>query len=487
MKKAFCLVTAVICAFLAYYYQDNHGKSLEIRIIKSWANHVTLPKRDLNRNFRVAIGTNTNVDLILSGTQLFKGLQIKTTESKNCQQIKSLSEFKECFLFFFRKGSAAERSFQSQQDFDHVIKATEKLEKKYFIGGNAGLMAESISNKVDETDVYLIGPIGPKLKDLLNKSIHVPYLNTKDEIHLILEYKSKEIFEKNETPTSNRFIVSHDIINSNMKMLDDFFNGINKYRPDLIILSGLHLLESIKHDLRSEKLKSLRNQLSLNSPIENIVHLELASIGDKSFMKTIIDINILHEINSLGLNEQELLFFSHAAENGPHSNYFNEITGQPDILKVIDILEWILKTYGKSETNPKSQLTRIHFHCLVFHIIVVKNDKIWLNSAAALMAGAKVASKQAGGLDFNDHQNEHDLDKLVEFKTNYDKQDDGIKFQIEKNQYATFNPDSPIIKFSRNNINFHLTPVLVCKKPVKTVGLGDAISSIGLLYSMFNH
>ena len=76
------------------------------------------------------------------------------------------------------------------------------------------------------------------------------------------------------------------------------------------------------------------------------------------------------------------------------------------------------------------------------------------------MAGAKVASKQAGGLDFNDHQNEHDLDKLVEFKTNYDKQDDGIKFQIEKNQYATFNPDSPIIKFSRNNINFHLTPVL---------------------------
>lgn len=76
------------------------------------------------------IRTNTNVDLILSGTQLFKGLQIKTTESKNCQQIKSLSEFKECFLFFFRKGSAAERSFQSQQDFDHVIKATEKLEKK---------------------------------------------------------------------------------------------------------------------------------------------------------------------------------------------------------------------------------------------------------------------------------------------------------------------------------------------------------------------
>ena len=56
MKKVFCLVTAVICAFLAYYYQDNHGKSLEIRIIKSWANHVTLPKRDLNRNFRVAIG-----------------------------------------------------------------------------------------------------------------------------------------------------------------------------------------------------------------------------------------------------------------------------------------------------------------------------------------------------------------------------------------------------------------------------------------------
>lgn len=73
---------------------------------------------------------NTNVDLILSATELLENLQIESTKSKNCQNINNLIEFKECFKFFFKKGSAAERSFQSQQDFNLVLKATENLKKK---------------------------------------------------------------------------------------------------------------------------------------------------------------------------------------------------------------------------------------------------------------------------------------------------------------------------------------------------------------------
>lgn len=77
------------------------------------------------------------------------------------------------------------------------------------------------------------------------------------------------------------------------------------------------------------------------------------------------------------------------------------------------------------------------------------------------MAGAKVASKQAGGFDYNDIQNENDLDKFVEFKIEYDTtKDSEIQFQIGNNEYATLNPDSPIIKFSRNDVHFYFTPVL---------------------------
>lgn len=98
---------------------------------------------------------NTNVDLILSGTELFKALAIKeASEIKNCQNIGSLGEFKACFKYFFKKGSAAERSFRTPDDFDTVIAATQELtSKRHFIGGNAGLMAESISNKFEDTNV----------------------------------------------------------------------------------------------------------------------------------------------------------------------------------------------------------------------------------------------------------------------------------------------------------------------------------------------
>ena len=98
---------------------------------------------------------NTNVDLILSGTDLLNALNInEVTEAKNCQNIGDLTEFKSCFKHFFKKGSAAERSFRTAYDFDTVITATKALtNKKYFIGGNAGLMAESISNKFEDTNV----------------------------------------------------------------------------------------------------------------------------------------------------------------------------------------------------------------------------------------------------------------------------------------------------------------------------------------------
>ncbi len=92
----------------------------------------------------------------------------------------------------------------------------------------------------------LIGPIGPKLKSLLNEKILIPSETVieKDEIHLIIEYKVNEQFNGFVAPTANRFIVSHDISNSKMEMLDKFFDLTVQYKPDLVILAGLHLLES---------------------------------------------------------------------------------------------------------------------------------------------------------------------------------------------------------------------------------------------------
>jgi ADP-dependent glucokinase len=208
---------------------------------------------------------------------------------------------------------------------------------------------------------------------------------------------------------------------------------------------------------------------------------------------------LLQEVNSLGLNEQELLFLSFAHGNGPHPNYYQEIDGQPELFKVIDILEWILKEFGMRE-NSHSKLSRIHFHSLTFHVIgeiAAKADKqnelIWSNSVSSLMSGAKIASKQACGFDFNDEKHNEKLANLLKLKISHEldhtKQGNSVNFRLndEQNTILKLNSSNPILEFNRGNLRFLFTPVLVCKKPVKTVGLGDAISSNGLLYSILNN
>lgn len=71
--------------------------------------------------------TNTNVDLILSGVDLLQQLDINSSHSENHPIINSLKEFKECFKYFFQKGSAAERSLEKSDDFNAIISKTNGL------------------------------------------------------------------------------------------------------------------------------------------------------------------------------------------------------------------------------------------------------------------------------------------------------------------------------------------------------------------------
>ena len=74
---------------------------------------------------------NTNVDLILSGAKLLKKLNLNSkVEPKNHITIDNLNEFKENFMFYFGKGSAAERSFTNLDDFNKVLEATEDIKKQ---------------------------------------------------------------------------------------------------------------------------------------------------------------------------------------------------------------------------------------------------------------------------------------------------------------------------------------------------------------------
>lgn len=179
---------------------------------------------------------------------------------------------------------------------------------------------------------------------------------------------------------------------------------------------------------------------------------------------------MLPEITSLGLNEQELAFASIAA-GGPHSDHIEDSQGQPLIHKMSDIIHWLLYNYGKSTKNPNSRLSRIHFHSLTYHIVGVHRSQ-WKNVRSATMAGTRLAGMQACDVQKLDPD-------IVDLKM-------PLEFQLFSGDVKrTLDPESPAHSWSINEYLFVLSPVLVCKDPVKTVGLGDAISATGLMFSEF--
>lgn len=138
--------------------------------------------------------------------------------------------------------------------------------------------------------LHLVGPVGPKLQELLPSSITVPKIShiENDEVHLIMEYQVEEVWGPHRAPVATRFITSFDESNSKATLIEAFFQYIQNYHPDLIILSGLHLLEGQPSEFFSQKLSLIQAELA-KVPNAIPVHLELASMVNKNFVKEIAD------------------------------------------------------------------------------------------------------------------------------------------------------------------------------------------------------
>lgn len=138
--------------------------------------------------------------------------------------------------------------------------------------------------------VQYVGPVGPKLRELMPPSISIPELSNipRDEVHLIMEYSVGDTWGNLQAPVANRFISSFDESNSKMTMLESFFMSLESFRPDLIIMSGLHLLEGQTKEFFNEKIKTLKDRLHA-VPKYIPVHLELASMSSGSFLEAILD------------------------------------------------------------------------------------------------------------------------------------------------------------------------------------------------------
>ncbi|KAF4804571.1 ADP-dependent glucokinase [Turdus rufiventris] len=420
------------------------ARSLEARTVAAWQAAIVRPARGWAR---VAVGVNACVDVVLSGVKLLEALGLEPSDGKNHAVLNSRQDLREAFAHFMERGAAAERFFSDAEAFQAIART---------------------ASEHPAAQILLCGPVGPKLHELLDDNVVVPpeSMQERDEFHLILEYQAGEQWGKVRAPAANRFIFSHDLSNGALNMLEVFVSSLDEFQPDLVVLSGLHMMEGQSKEMRHRRLMEAVASIS-DIPTDIPIHLELASMTDQDFMS-----NIMHQVfplvNSIGLNEQELLFLTQSA-SGPHASLASW-SGIPDVGVVSDILFWILKEHGKTAERA-SDLTRIHFHTLAYHILATV-DGHWGNQAAAVAAGARAAGTQACATDTIDTSKVF-LKAPLEFVTSH----------TEAPSKISLNPDKPVVHWHREGISFHFTPVLVCKDPVRTVGLGDAISAEGLLYS----
>lgn len=59
-------------------------------------------------------------------------------------------------------------------------------------------------------------------------------------------------------PNANRFIFSHDLSNGALNMLEVFVSSLDEFQPDLVVLSGLHMMEGQSKEMRHRRLMEVR-------------------------------------------------------------------------------------------------------------------------------------------------------------------------------------------------------------------------------------
>jgi ADP-dependent glucokinase len=453
--------------------------------------------------FVVALGYNSNLDLRVNATALCTKLGIEPSQlAQSNSIISSLRDLQQTFAYYFSQGSAAERFVSDLQLFQHIVKEAKSLSDiAYSTGGNAALMANRFASFGCET--YLGGRVGGVLLKLLEKGVVVAESDSgelEDEVHLIMEYEVGAAWGSLRAPRANRFILVHDKTNSQLRTLESFHLTVNKVLPALVILSGLHLVEAEEADYRQERLGLVMEQMHNLRRIHPKVriHFELASVGHQAFVSELLPI-IAHS-DSLGLNEQELASLFLAldgrlparllpdASHISHTFHASKLSDteaviaafrSPSVETVAVALKHVFNSLGAR--GPLS-LTRIHFHYLRYHIVAERKCGTGGASTGPSVCnewGSGNLSVAAGSLAATQQACRQRAVVLSDVKLALDP----VTFEAG-GRTVHVNPADAVTQWEDGDVVFYLSPVLVCRNPTQTVGLGDTISSTGLVYAM---
>lgn len=348
---------------------------------------------------------------------------------------------------------------------------------KETIGGNAPVMASRFA-KEGIRNVLLGSRDSEYLKRHLPQGIiitgtesspHGGDVNdTSQDIHLLIEYAAGDKWGTLVAPRANRFIVHSDSSNPFISSLEKFHSMLPTFRPDLVIVSGLQMLDNFpfKGDEGIRRVDQLAEQLKiLRETLPNTqIHFELASFTQENLFKKLVT-SVIPQVDSLGMNEQELPNLVQMLE---HGNVTLVSSSYPRTAVVLDQMRKVLSS------NQGKGLTRIHVHTLAFQAVLVKKHSKWQHARVSAAKSALTAHRHTCGSQKIDVEKT----KLI-VDDSFTTSDGFSRIRIQ------FDPKIPVPcweeSITNSSVEICIAPVLVCTEVLQTGGGGDNVSAAGLV------
>ncbi|MHA1344900.1 MAG: ADP-dependent glucokinase/phosphofructokinase [Candidatus Heimdallarchaeaceae archaeon] len=443
----------------------------------------------------VILGFNVNIDKVIKITPkiLSSKTQITTVEdglsnNLHLKKITNIEELLICLLQSIKEGKADEVLISSDEvaiwiEENFVISRT-------VVGGQAGIMANLLKT-IQVNPVLLSTPISSSaLIKLLDPSIINPIVNC-DEIHSEIERTSEKIepithyvFEFSagkytvanqviNCKRSNRFIGSYDKVNSLLMFSEEFREYSVTHISDyaLCVIAGFHLIDLETHPSQSyteffKPVLSLIREWKARNPLLR-VHLELAAVKDGNLKQAIID-HLFSVVDSIGLNEQELMSFLHCIDKS-FATYIHSTISSINIFK------------GMHAIFSKYPHIRLHLHYLDYFLLLsplISEESAYIRKNSLIISSLFAAVKAKNGFI-----NKQTDTKLIDY--NISKRGLEELQNLENYLKTIWNGDGNLINDGYIQTKTYTVvgvPTIVVPFPKQLVGLGDTISLMSLLY-----
>lgn len=319
--------------------------------------------------------------------------------------------------------------------------------------------------------------LGAKLKPSAVRKLHPSIMvagnwTSQDEhdVHLILEYGLGNKWGEYTSQRANRFIVHSDYSNMMLETLDSFIHSLSSFKPSLVVVSGLQMLDNFPLDvtIRTAKLQKLQRALA-SLPLSTKVHFEMASFTEERLLKEVLEYVVPYS-DSLGMNEQELANLCSLLEFGNISIVSDPY---PRVAKAMDQLRTLYGHLSARRLPEHRILSRVHLHTLAYQAILVTKDSMWRNMNGAVAKASLTANRYVCA------SNTINLDNARMIM------DDSFSVSVEPGSHRMPLIDSaPISCWSEDSVRFCVAPNLVCTAVQQTGGGGDNISAAGLVLQL---